>query len=151
MKWLIIVSIIIADQASKWWVIAELKEVGTIKIIDGIFHLHYLENRGAAFGILQDQRLFFLVINSLITAAVLIFLYKYTNINQMLMWALSLIAGGAIGNIIDRALYGYVIDFFDFQVWPVFNIADAAIVIGQVLLIIYLIRSSKKENVGDAS
>jgi len=151
MKWLIIISVIIADQASKWWVIAELKEIGTIKIIEGVFHLHYLENRGAAFGIFQDQRLFFLVVNSLITSAVLLYLFKHPSMNRMLMWALSLIAGGAIGNIIDRALYGYVIDFFDFQVWPVFNIADAAIVIGQGFLILYLLKNSKEENVGEGS
>ena len=151
MKWLIMLVVISIDQASKWWVIHHLKEIGTIKIIDGIFHLHYLENRGAAFGIFQDQRLFFLVVNTLITCIIIGYLVKHPVMNRLLMWSLILIAGGAIGNIIDRALYGYVIDFFDFQIWPVFNVADSAIVVGQALLIFYILRHGKDEVAGDAS
>lgn len=151
MKWLIMLVVIIIDQTSKWWAIHHLKDVGTIIIVDGIFHLHYLENRGAAFGIFQDQRLFFLVVNTLITCIIIGYLLKHPAMNRLLMWSLILIAGGAIGNIIDRALYGYVIDFFDFQVWPVFNIADSAIVIGQVLLIFYIIKHSKDEVAGESS
>jgi len=151
MKWLIMLVVIAIDQMSKWWVITRLKEIGTIKIIEGVFHLHYLENRGAAFGIFQDQRLFFLVVNTLITSIIIWYLIKNTKINRGLMWALSMIAGGAIGNIIDRALYGYVIDFFDFQIWPVFNVADSAIVIGQVLLIIYILKSGKHDLTGESS
>ncbi len=151
MKWLIMLAVIAIDQMSKWWVITYLKEIGTIRIIEGVFHLHYLENRGAAFGIFQNQRLFFLVVNTLITCVIIWYLIKHPLINKGLMWALSLIVGGAIGNIIDRALYGYVIDYFDFLIWPVFNVADSAIVIGQVLLIFFIFKSGKIDLTGESS
>ncbi len=151
MIWLIMLVIVVLDQVSKWWVLTSLKQIGTIKIIEGVFHLHYLENRGAAFGIFQDQRLFFLVVNTFITCIIIGYLIKHPRINKGLMWALSMIAGGAIGNLIDRALYGYVIDFFDFQIWPVFNVADSAIVIGQVLLIFFILKSGKEDMTGETS
>lgn len=149
MKWLTLATVIIIDQASKWWVVNNLKEVGTIRVIDGLFHLHYLENRGAAFGIFQDQRGFLLVTTLIIVSAIVWYLLKHPQASPLLKWALSLITGGAIGNFIDRALNGFVIDFFDFQVWPVFNVADSAIVVGQVLLVIYILWHHKETEKGE--
>ena len=148
MKWLMIVAIILIDQFSKWLVITRLKEIGTIPVIENVFHLHYLENRGAAFGLLQNQRLFFLMITLAITAGILWYLYRYPQTNKLLTLSLCLISGGAVGNFIDRAAYGYVVDFLDFQIWPVFNIADSAIVIGQGLLIYYILKDFQAEKMG---
>lgn len=149
MKWLVILTTILLDQFSKWLVNTKLKEIGTYPIIEGVFHLHYLENRGAAFGIFQDQRLFFIAITIVITGGILWYLTRYPQDSQLLTIALSLIAGGAIGNLIDRVLYGYVVDFFDFQFFPVFNIADSAIVIGQGLLIYYILKDHGNEKTGE--
>ncbi len=140
MKWFIITATILLDQLSKWMVVRYLKEVGQVPIIEGIFHLRYLENRGAAFGLMQDQQVFFIVITVIIVGWIVWFLIKNPQVNRMLMLSLSLIAGGAIGNFIDRLFFGYVVDFLDFQVWPVFNIADIAIVGGQILLIYFIIK-----------
>jgi len=149
MKWLVILTTILLDQLSKWLVNTKLKEIGTYPIIEGVFHLHYLENRGAAFGIFQDQRLFFIAITIVITGGILWYLTRYPQDSLLLTMALSLIAGGAIGNLIDRILYGYVVDFFDFQFFPVFNIADSAIVIGQGLLIYYILKDHGNEKTGE--
>lgn len=140
MKWFIITATILLDQLSKWMVVRYLKEVGQVPIIEGFFHLRYLENRGAAFGLMQDQQVFFIVITVIIVGWIVWFLIKNPQVNRMLMLSLSLIAGGAIGNFIDRLFFGYVVDFLDFQVWPVFNIADIAIVGGQILLIYFIIK-----------
>ncbi len=140
MKWFIVTATILLDQLSKWMVVRYLKEVGQVPIIEGIFHLRYLENRGAAFGLMQDQQVFFIVITVIIVGWIVWFLIKNPQVNRMLMLSLSLIAGGAIGNFIDRLFFGYVVDFLDFQVWPVFNIADIAIVGGQILLIYFIIK-----------
>ena len=149
MKWVLIVATILLDQLSKWLVQTRLKEMGTYPIIEGVFHFHYLENRGAAFGLLQNQRTFFLMITLVIIAAILWYLIKQPQTSLLLTVALSLIAGGAIGNYIDRLRFGYVIDFIDFQVWPVFNIADSAIVIGQALLIYYILKDHRRETTGE--
>ncbi|SFI16353.1 signal peptidase II [Tindallia magadiensis] len=140
MKWVIIFITILLDQLSKRFAVLYLKELEQIPVIEGFFHLRYLENRGAAFGLLQDRQLFFLVITTLIVGWIFWFLVKNPNMNRLLVISLSLISGGAIGNFIDRLFFGYVVDFFDFLVWPVFNIADIAIVIGQVLLIYFIIK-----------
>jgi len=140
MRWAIVMATILLDQLSKWMVVRHLKEVGQVPIIEGLFHLRYLENRGAAFGLMQDQQTFFIVMTVIIVGWIFGFLIKNPQINRLLMISLSLIAGGAVGNFIDRLFFGYVVDFLDFQVWPVFNIADVAIVGGQILLIYFIIK-----------
>ncbi|MEN1759505.1 signal peptidase II [Anoxynatronum sibiricum] len=151
MKWWVIIVTVVLDQVSKWLVVAYLKDIGTFPIIDGVFHLHYLENRGAAFGLLQNQRLFFIITTVLIVGGILWYLIFNPQLNRLLTLALSLVVGGAIGNFIDRMMYGYVVDFFDFQFWPVFNIADSAIVIGQALLIYYIFKGQPEHQAGEVS
>jgi signal peptidase II len=148
MRWMIIITTILLDQLSKYLVIQNLKEIGTIKVIEGFFHLHYLENRGAAFGLLQNQRTFFIIMTVFIIGGILWYLIRHEQTSQLLTIALSLIVGGAVGNFIDRVRFGYVVDFFDFLFWPVFNIADAAIVIGQLLLLLYIFKDHVSEKEG---
>ncbi|SMP46822.1 signal peptidase II [Anoxynatronum buryatiense] len=151
MKWWVIVVTVVLDQVSKWLVVAYLKDIGTFPVIEGVFHLHYLENRGAAFGLLQNQRLFFIITTVLIVGGILWYLIFNPQVNRLLTLSLSLVVGGAIGNFIDRMMFGYVVDFFDFQFWPVFNIADSAIVIGQALLIYYIFKGQPEQQAGEAS
>lgn len=139
--------IILTDFIAKRIVLAQLKEVSTVPLWNGVFHLTYVENRGAAFGILQNQKWFFIVLTAIVLAVVIYVALRQKFKHPILCTALSLLAGGAVGNLIDRVVYGYVVDFLDFCLidFPVFNIADIFIVIGAILLAIYFIFFDKEE------
>ena len=108
-------------------------------IVNNIFSITLVHNTGAAFGIFRDQAAFFVIISGLAIASILTYIIRSGTKSSFLRnIALSLVLGGAVGNLIDRLRFGYVIDFLDFKVWPVFNIADSAITIGAFLLIISL-------------
>jgi signal peptidase II len=100
---------------------------------DGI-RLTYVENRGAAFGMLQDQTAFFVLVGVVVIAVIVASYRQIREPSWTLDLALGLQMGGAIGNLADRIRYGYVVDFFDLTVWPVFNVADSAICVGVALL-----------------
>lgn len=136
--YILLIVIVIFDQLTKLWVINNFYPGQSRPIIEGIFHLTYVQNRGAGFGILQGQRLFF-IISSLIIIVILI-IYRYRSERNLLLdIGLSMIIAGAVGNnLIDRVIKDFVVDFLDFRIWPVFNLADTAIVIGVGLLVIYL-------------
>lgn len=129
--------VVLLDQLTKYW-IGQYRPY--IQVIPGFFNITYVENRGAAFGILQGRQ-FLLTIVSLIAIAILISLLLYEKKEKKgLLVALALILGGTCGNFIDRIRLKYVIDFLDFHIkqhhWPSFNIADSAISIGVSLLIV---------------
>lgn len=139
--------VIIADQLSKFFVVEHLKPVGNIPIIKGILDFSYVENRGAAFGMLSDNRVIFMAASVAIIALLLYIIYKYRGQNKLFDISMGFILGGGVGNMIDRIRLGYVIDFvdfcaFDFWKW-VFNIADSAVVVGCILAIICLILEQK--------
>lgn len=115
----------------------------SVPVIKGIFHITIIHNKGAAFGLFKNQTLALIVIS--IAALVLFpFLYKISGkSNKMVGVSLGFIAGGACGNLLDRLRFGYVFDFLDFRIWPVFNVADAAITIGALMLAICLIKRKK--------
>ena len=143
MPWLGIAAIVIlCDQLSKI-AISKMFVFGEEKVITSFFNLVLAYNRGAAFSFLSNaggwQRYFFTAIG---VAAVVFIIYQLRrhSTQRMYCWALSLIMGGAIGNVIDRLLYGHVIDFLDFHFsgfghFPAFNVADSAITLGAILLI----------------
>ena len=148
---LICAATVVLDFATKAAVTAYLKPVGKLPIIDGVFNLTYLENRGAAFGMLSEHRWIFMVLSAAAIVALLAYLWYARKRDLMMRISLSLIAGGGIGNMIDRTRFGYVIDFIDVEaVWGyVFNIADCAVCIGCGLLVIWMIASelrAKKES-----
>lgn len=127
--------VILLDQFTKFLATSYLSLNRPLPVVKNILNLTLVHNRGAAFGILKNQTP--LLIITSIFAVVLIFLnLKGNKHKQPLIYTLSLnfILAGALGNLIDRLLYGYVIDFIDFRIWPVFNIADSAITIGAILL-----------------
>ncbi|MCK9603624.1 MAG: signal peptidase II [Candidatus Omnitrophica bacterium] len=134
---LFIVSIILClDFFTKFLAKQNLSLNEPLPVIKGFFYLTLVHNRGAGFGILKDQAIL-LVFTSLF-AVILIYLglkknkiYKKPDITSI---SLAFILGGALGNLIDRLFLGYVVDFLDFRIWPVFNIADSAITIGAILL-----------------
>jgi len=131
---LIIVTIILFfDQFSKILLSKALSLNSPQPVIKGFFYLTLLHNRGAAFGILKNQNIFFVA--AALAAVILIAINLKKGANSALMRiSLALILAGAIGNLIDRLFFGYVIDFLDFRVWPVFNLADSSITIGAFIL-----------------
>lgn len=141
--------IIILDQITKKWALDNLRLGPSRVIIKDFFELTYVENSGAAFGILQNRKLLFVVITVLVVGGILTYMYR-NNKTMSLLERVSLLSimAGAIGNFIDRIFRGYVIDFFSFQFgnyyFPVFNIADIAIVIGTGLLIFIILSTSGK-------
>jgi len=132
---LISIAILFTDQLSKYFIQQNMELGQSIPIINNMFHLTYWHNPGAAFGILASQTNFLIAIGALVAAAIIIVLLKLPPGKKLLKVSLALQLGGAAGNLIDRIRTGYVIDFFDFRIWPVFNIADSAIVIGAILLL----------------
>lgn len=138
------------DQFTKNLAVQFLKGKDPFVIWDGVFELHYLENHGAAFGMLQGQQLFFLVIGVIVFAAVL-YLLRYMSENEK-FWPLRLIAvcilAGAWGNMIDRIRYSYVVDFFYFKLidFPIFNVADIYVSVGTAVLIVLVLFYYKDED-----
>jgi len=135
MTFFLAVSILFLDQLTKFIITKTLSLNQSIPIIKGVFHLTLIHNRGAAFGILKNQIPLF--ISTSIVAIILIYFHlKSPQHRKFSIYSisLSLILAGGIGNFIDRAFFGYVIDFLDFRVWPVFNVADSAITVGAILL-----------------
>ncbi|CVK19884.1 signal peptidase II [Sporomusa sphaeroides] len=126
----IAVAVVIIDQWSKHYIQSQMLPGMSIPVIENMFHITYVLNPGAAFGILENQRLFFIVI-ALVMLGLITYFFSHIPDNFRLMrLGVSLLASGALGNVIDRVQTGYVVDFFDFRIWPVFNVADIAIVTG---------------------
>lgn len=129
---------ILLDQYTKLLAAAHLKEA-PITIIKGVFQLHYLENRGAAFGMLQNQQMFFLITGVIMIAVVSVLYLRLPLTKRMLPLRICfiLIASGAIGNMIDRVRLNYVIDFFYFELinFPIFNVADIYVTLAAAGLI----------------
>ena len=141
----IIMSLVLIDQITKNLAETYLIPIATYPIITNVFHLTYGSNTGAAFSILQGQQIFLIIVTSIITTAVIYYLFKNFKNNSMLInLSLSLIASGALGNLIDRIRLNYVRDFLDFMLisFPLFNFADIFVTIGSVIVAyIFYIRS----------
>ncbi len=141
--------IVYLDQITKWLIVTYLPEGGAA-LIEGVLRFTYVENRGAAFGMLSDNRWIFISISSLAILGMILYIIVKKPKDRLLAASLVLVVGGGVGNMIDRVLLGYVIDFIDFYAFPgiwvwVFNIADASICIGVGLMILYMIISTVKE------
>lgn len=150
LDFIFVVLLIIGDQVTKSVAIANLKGQESIKLIDGVLHLHYLENFGAAFGMLQNQKLFFIFMAAIILFIILFILVKMPEqkkYNAMHI-CLVLIASGAVGNMIDRVQFGYVVDFIYFILidFPIFNVADIYVTVGTALLVIFILFYYKEED-----
>ncbi len=142
---LIISALVIAlDQYSKQWAVEGLSQ-GSIIVIDGFFDLTYVQNTGAAFGLFQNGKAYFLILTPAIMIALLLYVIAKQRKNRWVNLSAALIIGGAIGNYIDRIRLGYVIDFLDFKIWPVFNIADSSIVLGTAIYAYYVFFIGDKE------
>ncbi|KUK10212.1 MAG: Lipoprotein signal peptidase [Clostridia bacterium 41_269] len=126
--------VLILDQLSKHLIQRIIAEGESIPILPGVFHLTLYKNPGAAFGIFAYKTNLFITVTIIVMIIIIFFYLKLPKSMGLAKISLALQFGGAAGNFIDRILHGYVVDFIDFRVWPVFNIADSAIVIGVILL-----------------
>lgn len=130
-----------ADQLFKYLVLEHLTQVATLPLIDGVLHLTYVENRGAAFGTLQGQRWILIGVTGLVLVGAVVFLLSGRIKEHMLIWGCSLIIAGGFGNLVDRIFRGFVVDYLDFRLinFYVFNLADACVCVGVGLVLLYLL------------
>lgn len=129
------------DQLFKELAIKYLSPIATKPIIQDVFHLTYVENKGAAFGILRGKTPFLIILTLVVIIAVVVMILRNKVKNNFFLWSLALIIGGGVGNLIDRIVRGYVIDYLDtrFINFAVFNFADCCVVIGTIMVMIYLL------------
>ena len=129
--------IIIIDQVAKFLIKTNFQLNQTLPIISNIFHLTYIHNFGAGFGILQHQKYFLIFISIIVIGFIFYYLDRIRNNERLLQMLVGFVLGGTIGNLTDRIINGYVIDFLDFGIWPIFNFADSFVTIGVIGLIVY--------------
>lgn len=146
--WLFVLplAVVFLDQFSKYIVVENMALGESIPIIEEVFHLTYILNPGAAFGMFAHNRLFFIAIAVIVIGIIIWARREILASPWEVKASCGLFLGGAIGNLIDRARQGLVIDFFDFRIWPVFNIADIAICIGVGLIIWNLLKTELKRD-----
>ena len=151
--WLaVIIVAVFLDQLTKYLTVLHLKPIGTYPIIEDVFHLTYVENTGAAFGMMKDARWIFMITSTVAIIGILVYMIRRTCVKKEKMpWmealSLSLIVGGGIGNMIDRTVLGYVVDMIDcrFINFAVFNVADSFVCIGAGVMVLYLFIEIGKE------
>ena len=124
------------DQLAKFAIRSCLHPTQSIPVIPSVLHLTYVQNTGAAFGLFRGHPGVFLLLSVVVAAWIVLELVRRRPHARSTEVGLALILGGAIGNVVDRLRFGYVIDFLDVRVWPVFNLADSAITIGVALLLL---------------
>ena len=150
--WLLIsLGVVVADQLTKWLTVAFLEVGESVAVIPSVLNFTYVQNRGAAFGMLENNRWVFIVISLVAVSAMMFYLVKYRPRDGWLYVPLCMIAGGGFGNMIDRLTLHYVVDFINFELidFYIFNGADSFVCVGAALLIftllIALIDEYKKE------
>lgn len=144
---LVIILLIGIDQLIKNWALNVLRYKGAISVIENVFNLTYVENRGAAFGMLQNNQTIFILVAAI--ASIFGLYYIHTKkVNNLGKIGILLVISGAIGNLIDRVRLGFVVDYLDFHIiWSyVFNLADCFVVVGTILLCLYIITSEEKKD-----
>jgi len=127
--------VILVDRLTKILVMDKMQEGMSIPVIQGIFNFTYVLNPGAAFGMLEHNRAFFIVLTVAVLVIAFVARKQILSESAWIRYGMALFLGGAIGNLIDRINTGLVVDFFDFIIWPVFNMADIAICVGVGMII----------------
>ena len=132
--------IVLIDQITKFLIKTNFELNQTLPLIKNFFHLTYIYNFGAGFGILHQQALILVFVSLIVIGAIFYYFDRIKEKEILLQVLVGFILGGTIGNLIDRISYGFVIDFIDFRIWPIFNFADSFVTVGVIGLIIYLWR-----------
>ena len=144
-----VIALVLLDQWTKVLAVTHLMNTNGVTIIPNVFRLYYLENRGSAFGLMQNQKIFFVIFTILVLAVLTLIYRKIPDTKRMLPLKIAgiLIYAGAIGNFIDRVRQSYVVDFFSFVLisFPIFNVADCYVVVGGILFILVFLFYYKEE------
>ena len=145
MEFLIVFLGLLLDRLAKIWALNSLKDNNGVIVIKDFFKLEYLENRGAAFGILQNKLIILAIVTLLVISGMIYYIIKYKPKSKFLRISFALIISGALGNLYDRLIYKYVVDFIlvhykEIYYFPTFNIADSLVVIGTVILAISIVK-----------
>ena len=137
----VIVAAVGLDQLTKWLAVTYLQGNPSFPIWKDVLHFTYVENRGAAFGMLSEHRWVFMIVSTVTILGLLVYLFRFAPKSRIARYSLAMIIGGGIGNMIDRLALGYVIDFIDFTLidFAVFNVADSFVTVGAFLLMGYMI------------
>lgn len=138
--------VVLVDQATKYFVVQHFAVGESVPVVENIFHWTFILNRGAAFGMLEGSRWLFVVIALAVIGGVLYLRKEIEQSGVLACMGAALFTGGAVGNLIDRTLQGVVIDFFDFRIWPIFNVADIAICTGVGLIIWSILKTELLES-----
>jgi len=138
--WVIVLLIVGVDQCLKALVQSQMAPAQSVPLIPHVVHLTYVQNTGAAFGLLRGSTGLLILVSLGVMIWAVAELRAPTTTSRSAQTILALIVGGAVGNLIDRVRVGYVIDFLDLRVWPVFNLADSAITIGVALLMLHTLQ-----------
>ncbi len=135
--------IVLLDQLTKGLVRHNMQTGESIPLLNNFLHLTYVQNAGAGFGILQGQQVLFIVLSVIVLGGIA---YYYKRIPDIVSYNVvtAMLIGGTIGNLVDRIFLGYVVDFLDFRIWPVFNVADSCLTIAIVIMIIMSFKMNKK-------
>ena len=141
---IVVFVVVMLDQITKYMIVRNMTEGMSIPIIEQVFHLTFVLNPGAAFGMLEHNREFFIIMAIAVLMFVVYMRKKILEEPLTVQIGIALFVGGALGNLIDRMKTGLVVDFFDFRIWPVFNIADIAICLGVGVMIWSIIREELK-------
>ncbi|UOQ47941.1 signal peptidase II [Gracilibacillus caseinilyticus] len=151
--YLIALAVILVDQVTKYLVVANMEIGDRLTVIESFFYITSHRNSGAAWGILQGQMGFFYIITIIVIGFIIFYIQKFAKESKWLGIALAFVLGGAIGNFIDRLFRKEVVDFFDVYIgsydYPIFNIADSALVVGVIFIFIYTFfdeRNQKRSN-----
>ena len=144
---LLAVVVVILDQISKLYVQTHMEIGMSIPVLQDIFHITYILNPGAAFGLFEHQTVFFVIIAAGMVAGAIYFYPQIPKKYTLLRFGTGLMVGGALGNVVDRIKTGYVVDFFDFRIWPIFNIADVGIVCGVGCIIFTILYLYKEDEI----
>ncbi len=137
----VIAGVIGLDQLTKWLTIVHLDEWESFPLWQDVLHFTYVKNTGMAFGMLKDHRWVFMVFSAIAIVGLAVYLFRFRPESRWMQIAMAFIIGGGIGNMIDRIILGYVIDFIDFTLinFAVFNVADSFVCIGAGMMIVYLL------------
>ena len=150
-RYLLALGILAIDQIVKAAIRIIMYVGESLPIIEDVFHITYVQNRGAAFSILSGQGILLVMIPLASIIFAIWYMEKHLEEHWTLTLSLSLIISGGVGNLIDRIVFGYVTDMFDFRFWPVFNVADIAVCVGAGFLILYTMAYYGKDKTGTAA
>lgn len=140
LRYPVIILILIVDQLVKYLIRANMDPGQSVPALGKLMSITYIQNRGAAFSILNGEGLALIIITSVAMAVLVIVMEVYRDEAPLLVLSIAMMVGGGVGNLIDRAVFGFVTDMFDFHFWPVFNVADIFVVAGCLLLCVHILK-----------